>query len=105
MFRAGIAVALMTCAAGSALYAAQHAVSQKSRLFRPGAMTVSAGDHVVFKNDDIVTHHIYSATRGLEFELATTEPGQDASYTFARRGRVEIRCGLHPGMRMIVTVK
>lgn len=105
MFRLTTAVLAILVVAGGALYAAQNVVSQKARLFSPGTITVNAGDSVNFKNDDSLTHHVYSSTRGQEFELKTTEPGEGLSQTFSKRGRVEIRCGLHPGMRMIVNVK
>jgi plastocyanin len=86
-------------------YPAQHVIGQKGRLFRPGAITVKAGDTVTFKNDDTVTHHIYSSTKGQEFDLETTRPSQDARRTFAAAGRVDVRCGLHPGMRLVITVE
>jgi cytochrome c peroxidase len=52
-----------------------------------------------------VTHHIYSSTKGHEFDLATAQPGEDVRHTFSARGRVEVRCGLHPSMRLVVTVE
>jgi plastocyanin len=66
---------------------------------------VKVGDTVVFKNDDKVTHHVYSATAGQEFNLTTQTAGKDATRTFTKAGRVEVRCGLHPGMRLAVTVE
>lgn len=107
MSRVSIAAALVILVlTGGVVYAAaQQVVSQKARLFSPGAITVNAGDVVVFKNDDSVTHHVYSSTRGQEFELETTEPREDARQTFSKRGRVEVRCGLHPGMRLVINVK
>jgi plastocyanin len=105
MFRCSIAIASIVALAGTAAYAAQYSVSQKQRLFSPGAITINSGDTVLFKNDDTVTHHVYSATKGQEFEFETMEPGEDVRQAFAKKGRVEIRCGLHPGMRMIINVK
>jgi plastocyanin len=58
-----------------------------------------------FQNDDDVTHHIYSSTKGQEFDLDTVAPGKSGSHTFAKAGRVDVRCGLHPGMRLVVTVE
>jgi plastocyanin len=105
VFRRYLVVFAVLFAATSLAYAAsRHIVGQKGALFSPGKMTVSAGDVVVFKNDDGVTHHIYSSTKGQEFNLETTVPGQDVRHTFAKPGRVDIRCGLHPGMRLVVTV-
>jgi plastocyanin len=85
--------------------AAQFMIGQKGRLFKPGSLKVKAGDVVVFKNDDTVTHHVYSSTKGQEFDLETTNPGEDVKWTFSSKGRVDVRCGLHPGMRLVVTVE
>lgn len=99
------AVAALVIAAAGITYAAQHKIGQKGRLFSPGTLTVKAGDSLLFQNDDDVTHHIYSATRGQEFDLETMPPGEKIAHTFASKGRVDVRCGLHPGMRLVVTVE
>jgi plastocyanin len=105
VFRRYLVVFAVLFATASLAYAAsRHVVGQKGALFNPGKMTVGVGDVVVFKNDDGVTHHIYSSTKGQEFNLETTSPGQDVRHTFAKPGRVDIRCGLHPGMRLVVNV-
>ena len=104
MVRWYVAVLGVVAVTATAAYAAQNFVGQKGRLFSPGAMSVKAGEAVVFKNDDSVTHHIYSSSRGHEFDLKTTSPGEDAQHTFTKRGRVDVRCGLHPGMRLVITV-
>lgn len=85
--------------------AGQFMIGQKGRLFKPGSLRVKAGDVVVFKNDDTVTHHVYSSTKGHEFDLETTNPGEDVKWTFDSKGRVDVRCGLHPGMRLVITVE
>jgi plastocyanin len=99
-----VIVGLLLATAG-AVYAAQHKVGQKGRLFNPSALTVKAGDELVFENDDDVTHHVYSSTKGQEFDLKPIAPGEKKPLTFAKPGRVDIRCGLHPGMRLMVTVE
>ena len=105
MFRRYLIVIAVLVATASLSYAAsRHVVGQKGSLFSPGKMTVKAGDVVVFKNDDGVNHHIYSSTKGQEFNLETAAPGQEVRHTFPKAGRVDIRCGLHPGMRLVVNV-
>jgi plastocyanin len=99
-----VVFAVLFATVSVAYAASRHLVGQKGALFSPGKMNVSVGDVVVFKNDDGVTHHIYSSTKGQEFNLETTVPGQDVRHTFSKAGRVDIRCGLHPGMRLVVTV-
>jgi plastocyanin len=105
MSRIAIVAAGLLVAGVSATYASQHVIGQKGRLFNPGKLTVTAGDPVVFQNDDSMTHHIYSSTHGQEFNLETMKPGDKASHTFGKKGRVDVRCGLHPGMRLVVTVQ
>jgi plastocyanin len=100
-----VAVAACVIGAVTVTYATQHKVGQKGRLFSPGTLTVKAGDSLVFQNDDDVTHHVYSATKGQEFDLETMTPGEKASHTFTGKGRVDVRCGLHAGMRLVVTVE
>jgi plastocyanin len=91
--------------AGASLVGAPQVIKQKGRLYSPGKLTVKSGAVLVFQNDDNVTHHVYSATKGHEFKLETVPPGEKANHTFVKRGRVDVRCGLHPGMRLVVTVE
>jgi plastocyanin len=98
---AGLLLGTMTVA-----YAAvPRVVGQKGKLFSPGAVTVKSGEALLFHNDDSVTHHIYSSTKGQEFSLDTLHSGKSASRTFSKKGRVDVRCGLHPGMRLVVTIQ
>ena len=99
-----VIVAVLVATAG-VTSAAQHVVGQQGRLFSPGKLTVKAGAVVSFLNDDNVTHHVYSSTKGYEFNIATMAPRQSGTHTFAKRGRVDVRCGLHPGMRLVVVVE
>jgi plastocyanin len=105
MSRFHAAVAAMVIAAAGIGYAAQHKIGQKGRVFSPGTMTIKAGDSVLFQNDDDVTHHIYSSTKGQEFDLETMPPGEKTAHAFASKGRVDVRCGLHAGMRLVITVQ
>lgn len=100
-----IAGFLVVVSATTVTHAAQRVVGQKGKLFNPGAMTVKAGEAVLFQNDDTVTHHVYSSTKGQEFSIDTLLVGKSGSHTFPTKGRVDVRCGLHPGMRLVVTVQ
>ncbi len=105
MVRKSVAVAGILIALTGVMYAAQHKVGQKGRLFSPSALTVKSGDVLVFQNDDDVTHHVYSSTKGQEFDLKTVAPGEKTTRAFAKAGRIDVRCGLHAGMRLVVTVE
>jgi plastocyanin len=54
-----ILTAIATSAAVASLGAASQTISQADRSFAPGAVTVKAGDSLVFKNDDVVTHNAF----------------------------------------------
>jgi plastocyanin len=104
MFRSVLALAGFLIAATGVASTASHSVGQKLQLFSPGTLKVKVGDTVTFKNDDKITHHVYSSTPGQQFNLKTQAPGEDLRHTFSKRGRVDVRCGLHPGMRLVVTI-
>jgi plastocyanin len=97
--------------AGSALLVAaaagaeDHAVSQKGARFAPLELSVRAGDCVVFRNDDDVTHNVFSKTPGAEFNVKLQEPGSESPVVMERPGTVDVRCAIHPRMRLRVEVK
>jgi plastocyanin len=100
-----LSLAIVTLTAGLVYAAAPKLVSQKGKAFAPGTMQVKSGEELVFKNDDNVTHHIYSSTEGQEFNLRIMKPGQEGRHAFTKKGVVTVQCGLHPGMKLTVTVK
>jgi plastocyanin len=105
MIRSSLAAVAIAIGLAGVAFAAQHKIGQKGRLFSPGNITVKAGDEIVFQNDDDVTHDIYSSTKDQEFTLATMPPGSKVAHTFDKKGRIDVRCGLHPGMRLVVNVE
>jgi plastocyanin len=105
MSRFSIAIAGLVIGAATITYASELVIGQKGRLFSPGTVTIQAGESLVFQNDDAVSHHVYSSTKGQEFDLETVGPGKRMSRTFSKKGRVDVRCGLHPGMRLVVSVE
>jgi plastocyanin len=100
-----VLTAIATSAAVASLGAASQTISQADRSFAPGAVTVKAGDSLVFKNDDVVTHNAFSTSKGNEFNSKAQEPGQSATIALKTAGTVEVRCAFHPKMRMTITVQ
>ena len=86
---------------GSAL-AADHVVSQKGRAFRPAEMTINRGESLTFTNEDSFIHQIY--VDGL-FDSEEKAPGENLNETFPRAGTFQVRCHIHPTMRMTLRVK
>jgi len=46
-----------------------------------------------------------TVTPNLEFEIHRQAPGEKSSVVFAKEGVVEVRCSIHPRMKLTVTVK
>ena len=91
----------------SAGYAAadEYVISQKKRKFTPRVLAAKVGDKVVFLNDDRFAHNLFSETSGHEFDVRKQMPGDSHTITLDRKGVFEIRCALHPRMRMKITVE
>ena len=89
----------------SACFGADHSVGQKDREFSQASITVKPGDTVTFQNADTVVHNVFSSTPGMEFEIRRQAPGGSSTIPFAKEGVSEVRCSIHPKMKMLVTVK
>jgi plastocyanin len=85
--------------------AADSTVLQKDREFSQSTLTVKPGDTVTFKNTDSVTHNVFSNTPGLEFDIRRQAPGASSTVPFPKEGEVEVRCSIHPKMKLTISVK
>jgi plastocyanin len=79
-------------------------VVQKDIAFVPERIEVKAGTTVVFVNDDRFGHNVYSETPGADFDIGRQPPGQRTPVVFRRAGNFEVRCRIHPKMRLEVAV-
>jgi plastocyanin len=97
---------LLLCAVSLVpVFAAEHVVLQKDRTFSETELTIKPGDKIVFKNADEVTHNVFSSTKGMEFDIKRQEPGEATPITFDKEGTLEVRCAIHPRMKLMVNVK
>jgi len=99
-----IAVVVGIAFGSVAAYAAQKSISQKDKAFSETEVTIRVGDDFVFVNDDNITHNILSNSAGNTFNLGSQAPGITVSYTFKTAGEVDVGCGIHPRMKLKVTV-
>ena len=84
-----------------AAQAEDHRVIQKGRRFTPTEIAVKAGDSLTFSNDDEFIHQMYSD--GL-FDSDEMKPGQTLTQAFSRTGTFEVRCHIHPKMKLLVHI-
>ncbi len=95
----GVAVAL----AGPAT-AGDRTIVQKDKEFSEQTLSLKTGDRLTFTNADSFTHNVYSATKGMEFDLRTQAPGSSSTVPFAKAGSLLVECAIHPKMKLQVTV-
>lgn len=77
-------------------------IVQKGRAFRPGTVTIMRGEALTFTNDDSFIHQIYVDG---QFDSEEKGPGENINQTFLRTGTFQVRCHIHPTMKMTVHVK
>jgi plastocyanin len=100
-FVIGVLAATSSAMAG---YAAEggNVVVQKGRAFHPAELTIVRGEPLTFTNDDNYLHQIY--VDGL-FDSDEKAPGENLKEVFTKAGTFQVRCHIHPTMKMTVVVK
>ena len=88
------------------VFAADTTITQSHTTFDVDAVTVKAGDNVIFANKDDVTHNVQIINADGDIDdKGLQKPGQDIKASFAAAGVYKIRCAIHPKMKMVVTVQ
>ena len=82
--------------------AATHTVTIQGFAFSPSALTIAAGDTVVFTNADSAPHTA-TASNGA-FDTGRLNNGQSAQLRFGSAGSFSYVCAFHPNMTGSITV-
>jgi plastocyanin len=85
--------------------AAPVTVTQKGLQFSVEDLSLSKGQVVTFVNDDRTAHNITITGEGVNLNGGLQQPGADFKVPFAKAGTYQVSCGIHPKMKMTVTVK
>ena len=80
-------------------------ISQKRRKYAPGAVTIKPGDTLRIINDDIFLHHAFIDSDLLQYDSGSMEEGERRDIQFTEVGAYQIKCAIHPRMRLDVTVE
>ena len=94
-------LAVLSLALAAPAFAAT-VVVQKGRAFRPAEITINRGETVTFTNDDSYIHQVY--VEGL-FDSSEKAPGENLNEIFPGAGTFQVRCHIHPTMKMTVKVR
>lgn len=81
---------------------AAHTIVQQDRTFRPGEVTIAKGESLTFTNQDAFIHQIF--VTGL-FDSEEKNRGENLTENFPQTGTFEVRCHIHPKMRLVVHVR
>ena len=101
----GILTVAAIIAAVSVRAAAPITVTQKGLQFSSTELSVGKGQVVTFVNDDRTTHNITVKGDGVNLNGGLQQPGGQFSVPFSKPGTYEVSCGIHPKMKLEVTVK
>jgi len=105
VLRAIVLAALLLIAKIGFSFGDEVKVNQANKAFDPGNVTIKTGDTVDFVNGDTVAHNVYTRGTPQDFSLGTMKPGDDKKVTFSAPGTYDVKCAIHPGMKMTVTVQ
>lgn len=79
-------------------------ISQKGLVFAPNELTLAKGQSVEFINDDTTAHNVLVTGDGVSFNGGLQGPGGHVKYTFTKAGTFVVGCGIHPKMKLTITV-
>ncbi len=88
-------------------WAAETSIVQAGQAFSETDVTIKVGDHIKFLNQDDVKHNILVQAGDDDDDakdMGLQAPGQTIDVPFDKAGKFLIRCHIHPGMKLAVTV-
>lgn len=102
----GLCVLAGLLAASAGVSAETFTVSQKNRQFTPNTLKLKVGDSIKFAADDEdFVHHVYSKNEIFDFDTGEQAPLNAIEVKFPKKGMFEVRCAIHPKMKLLVTVE
>ncbi len=84
--------------------AAPFVMTTKDKQFSPRLLTVPKGSRVVFPNQDVILHNVFSVSGGNSFDLGLYKRGPGKEALFKEAGLVRVFCNVHHAMTAYVWV-
>lgn len=100
-----IASGFLCTALATVLAEDTHIIKQEDRAFSQSEITIKPGDSLVFTNSDSVTHNVFSKSTVNAFDIRVQKPGEATKIEFKHEGDTEVRCAIHPRMKILVHVQ
>ncbi|MGC4114240.1 MAG: carboxypeptidase regulatory-like domain-containing protein [Myxococcales bacterium] len=73
-------------------------VVQKGKTFVPRVLAVPVGTAVEFRNEDEISHNVFSLSKPSEFDLGLYKGGNSRAQQFDNPGAVQLLCNIHSSM-------
>lgn len=89
---------------GAAWARAMVTVDQKGLAFSMPALAAKKGDILNFNNNDSTSHNILITGAGVSLNSGLQQPGVSFKAPLVKEGTYQVICGIHPKMKMTVTV-
>ena len=106
MTYAKFAAAVLTafCIVAAPAHAEDVTVGQAGKTFSPAGLQIKIGDSVTFNNDDTVTHAVL-VNGPAETNLGQIKAGEAKSVSFDQPGTYDVKCAIHPKMKLTIAVQ
>jgi plastocyanin len=91
--------------AGVAIAGAKVIVEQKALSFGKAELTVKSGDIIEFDNLDTTSHNIIITGDGVALNSGLQQPNVSFKAPMIKKGVYQVSCGIHPKMKMKITVQ
>ncbi|HZZ90163.1 MAG TPA: plastocyanin/azurin family copper-binding protein [Caulobacteraceae bacterium] len=105
MSRTLLAAAAVLAISTACYAAAQQSVDQRGLAFSVAQLTLRKGDWVQFNNSDATAHNILITGMGVRINGGLQQPGVSFRAPFMKAGVYQVTCGIHPRMKLAVTVQ
>ena len=89
----------------AAALVATSTVYQRSKMFSPAAISIGRGETLTVVNDDVRPHNFRIHTSALKLDTGVQQPGERTVFPMMATGTFEAFCGIHPSMRLVISVK
>ena len=73
-------------------------IVQRGKAFWPRVLAVPQGTAIEFRNEDEISHNVFSPSKPNEFDLGLYKGGLSKSQTFDSPGPVQLLCNIHTAM-------
>jgi cytochrome c peroxidase len=94
---------IATAISVSAWAATEIVVTQKDKVFSQDSAKLKVGEKIKFVNDDTVTHNLtVKGPSGSSRPGVQEKPGDEIELSFDETGVSEVRCLIHPKMKLSV---